>query len=371
MTQKELESKIKAAQETYYSGNPTMSDAEFDTLWDTLKDLYPNSKLLTEVGSDLGESNGFKKVRHNIIMGSQSKANTAEEMDKFFKKGKTYIAQWKMDGSSVVLDYVNGKLVRAASRGNGEIGVDYTVNVEKMVGCVKELKSFNFTGSVRGEVLLKKSKLKEFPGMANCRNAATGVFHRIDGSDCEKLTVVVYDAQHLDKTKTFGTQKQLQEWLEDQGFIVAEWTCFENPTGKTALKFLKDVWADLDNIKFDIDGIVWKQDDIDMEDITSNYRPTTQIALKPARTVVKTTITDFAWELKGGTLTPVAILDPVYLLGATVKRASCANVSLLEDLDLQIGDEVEIARTGEIIPKVLRNLKNGKIAKGYENSFEE
>lgn len=360
MTQKELESKIKAAQETYYSGNPTMSDAEFDTLWDTLKDLYPNSKLLTEVGSDLGESNGFKKVRHNIIMGSQSKANTAEEMDKFFKKGKTYIAQWKMDGSSVVLDYVNGKLVRAASRGNGEIGVDYTVNVEKMAGCVKELKSFNFTGSVRGEVLLEKSKLKDFPGMANCRNAATGVFHRIDGSDCEKLTVVVYDAQHLDKTKTFGTQKQLQEWLEDQGFIVADWTCFENPTGKTALKFLKDVWADLDNIKFDIDGIVWKQDDIDMEDITSNYRPTTQIALKVKQDFILTTVTGIEWSLSDGTFTPVVQVEPRVIEGATIKQASAANVARLEELDIEIGDTVGIIRCGMIIPKIISNISKNK-----------
>lgn len=130
MTQKELESKIEAAQFTYYIGEPTISDSEFDTLWDTLKTLYPNSKVLKKVGSDLGESNGFKKEKHNIVMGSQNKANTVEEMDEFIKD-YSYIGQYKMDGSSVCLDYVNGKFVRGMSRGDGCLDFDTVLETDK------------------------------------------------------------------------------------------------------------------------------------------------------------------------------------------------------------------------------------------------
>ena len=203
----ELENIITKAQKAYYSGNGVseLSDAEFDAYWDELKNLDPNNEIFNQVGSDLGESNGFPKVKHNIIMGSQSKANTAEEMSDFIAKNPksdSYIVSYKMDGSSVVLDYVNGKLIRGASRGDGTIGVDYTENIKKMGGVVQTLK-VPFTGSVRGEVLLSHSmKEKYFPDAPNCRNMATGIFHHIDGSDCEKLDVVVYDAQYLDKSKS-------------------------------------------------------------------------------------------------------------------------------------------------------------------------
>ena len=125
MTQAELETKIIAAQYDYYAGHPTMSDADFDTLWDTLGKLYPDSELLKEVGSDLGETNGFKKVKLDSLMGSQSKANTAEEMDIFLAKNPGEIMEtYKMDGSSVELKYVDGQFVSGCSRGNGTIGVD-------------------------------------------------------------------------------------------------------------------------------------------------------------------------------------------------------------------------------------------------------
>lgn len=366
MTQKELESKIEAAQFSYYNGESIMTDSEFDTLWDTLKKIYPNSKLLKKIGSDLGESNGFKKEKHNIIMGSQNKANSAEEMDDFIKKGHSYIGQHKMDGSSVCLDYINGKFVRGMSRGDGEIGINLSENVKKMNGVPLQLKS-NFTGTIRGEVLLKKSKLSLFPEAKNCRNQATGIFKRIDGKDCEQLDIVVYDAQYLDKSKSFKTQRNLLKWLESEHFNVAPYKFFDTLIGKKAVEYLKTEFAK--NYEYDIDGIVFKQNTIDMNDITTNLNPKTQIALKPARTIVKSKIIDIDWKMNGGTLTPVAQLEPVFLLGSTVKQASLSNISQLEYMDIEIGDEVEITKCGEIIPKVIKNIKNGIIAKGYENSY--
>lgn len=141
MNQKELENTIKEAQKSYYAGTPTISDAEFDKLWDDLKNLYPDSELLSEVGSDLSDSEGFEKVELKSLMGSQSKANTAEEMDEFFRKTNSraievsYMETFKLDGSSAELYYENGEFVRGCSRGNGCL--DYNTILETDKGPIK------------------------------------------------------------------------------------------------------------------------------------------------------------------------------------------------------------------------------------------
>ena len=168
MNQKELENKIKEAQKEYYAGHPALSDAEFDKLWDDLKNLYPDSELLSEVGSDLEESEGFEKVELKSLMGSQNKANTAEEMEKFISEnGSIYMETYKLDGSSAELYYENGKFIRGCSRGNGSCGIDYTKNISKMGGVIKSL-SIPYTGVVKGEIVLsQKNKDKYFSEFNN------------------------------------------------------------------------------------------------------------------------------------------------------------------------------------------------------------
>lgn len=363
-TIEELENKIKAAQEAYYNDTPIMSDIEFDMLWDELKETYPESKLLKEVGSDHTE--GFAKHKHSMIMGSQNKANTASEMDVFFSKnGDEYMAGYKCDGCSCAMEYVNGKLTTVTSRGDGNEGDDFTDNAMKMNGLVKDLME-DFTGTVRGEVLLDKSvKEKYFPNMKNCRNAAAGIMKHLDGSDCEKLTIRVYDAQYLDKSKSFGTQVKLMNWLQDKGFIVAEHKLFKNPTGQDAIDYINSVFENSANIPYDIDGIVWKKNEIDMHDITTEYRPKTQIALKYKYTLATTKIIDIEWSIKNGTFTPVAIVEPCEIDGSTVQRASMCNVAMLEDLGIEIGHEVIITKLGAIIPGILKNNTTGKSREGY------
>lgn len=359
-----LEKAIVDAQNAYYNGIPIMSDTEFDALWDKLKKEQPDSELLQKVGED--HADGFKKVSHKIIMGSQEKANTAEEMDKWLKAA-LYLAQFKMDGSSLALYYDNGDLIQAVSRGDGETGDDVTANVLKMNGLVKNLKDTKYSGTIRGEVLMSRlNKEKYFPDKANCRNAGNGVFKRKDGSDCDKLNIVVYDAQALDGSNYFGTQEKMQKWLEEQGFQVAPWVMINKPTGKDCIDYINKVYADFANLEYDIDGIVWKQNEIDMEDFKTNYRPKTNIALKCKQEKVKTTLLDIEWPCSNGTYTPVAIIEPKFILGAEISRASLSNVSYLEELKLEIGDEIGVIRTGMIIPKVVCNytknlhLKNEK-----------
>ena len=373
MNQQELENKLKQAQDAYYNGSePIMSDLEYDELWDELQTKFPTSNLLFGVGAD--HTDGFAKVKHSIIMGSQAKANTAQDMTTFFlKNGKEmYLAQYKLDGCSIALNYENGKFITGATRGDGTEGDDITRNVLQMKGLVKKLKD-RFTGTVRGEVLLDKSvKEKYFPDMKNCRNAASGIMKHLDGSDCEKLTIRVYDAQYLDKTKSFGTQEFLQTWLQNNGFIVAEYVWFDtrrmkNP-GQEAIELIRTEFSEYNssNRDYDIDGIVFKKNEIDMHDIQTEYRPKTMIALKNKYTLAETTIEEIEWSIKNGTLTPVAIVSPCEIDGTTVKRASLANISCMEALGIEIGHKVIITKAGMIIPKILKDLTTGKFASGYE-----
>ena len=371
MNQTELEKALKQAQDAYYKGEPIMSDIEFDRLWDELEERFPDSILLREVGAD--HTNGFRNVKHTIIMGSQAKANTAEDMNKYFSrngKGK-YLAQNKCDGCSIALNYTDGKFVSGVTRGDGKTGDDITQNVLKMQGLVRNLTE-SYTGTVRGEVLLdKETKAKYFPDMKNCRNAAAGIMKHLDGADCEKLTIRVYDAQYLDKTKSFRTQENLQSWLQQQGFIVADWQLVDTSrgfNGAEAIKLIKHAFTEeaINNRAYDIDGIVFKKNDIDMHDIQTEVRPKTMIALKNKYTLAVTTIEGIDWSVKNGTLTPVAIVSPCEIDGTTVKRASLANISCMEELGIEIGHKIIITKAGMIIPKILKDLTTGKFASGYE-----
>lgn len=363
-----LETEIRKHQELYYNHQPVISDGEFDALVDELTMLDPDNELLTtKIGADHTE--GFTKVKHNIKMGSQNKANTEPEMNGWISTidNSLVLGGFKMDGNSVRLTYKNGELVQAASRGDGDWGDDITENVKKMNFVPLKLKATpNYTGDVRGEVLLsRKNKEKYYPEFKNCRNGASGIMKHLDGSGCEYLDVVCYDAQYLSENEEFGTQENLINFLEQNGFKVAEYRFFKNLTGKMAIDYLNTIFDDFDNLEYDIDGIVWKQNVIDMKDM-KNERPKTNIALKPAKVYKETILENIEWPVRNGTLTPVAILTPVDLQGATISKASLCNVACLEDMGIEIGHKVLICRCGMIIPKIVKDIDTGKYAKGYE-----
>jgi len=363
-----LENKILEAQDAYYNGTPIMNDIEFDALWEQLKKEQPNSEILQAVGAD--HTDGFDKVDHMIIMGSQNKAKNIEELNEWYIFNAIEpdtIAQYKMDGISLELTYKNGKLQKAVTRGDGHTGDDITANVKKMQGVIKTLKS-DYTGAVRGEILMsRKEKDEFFPDKANCRNAASGVAKRKDGEGCEHLAVVVYDAQplNMNEENSFKYQTLLQTWLEGEGFKVAPWQKIEHFSAEKAKELLDKTFDDFDNLEFDIDGLVIKQNRIDVKDITTNYRPKTQIALKPEYVKATSILRSIEWSLKNGTFTPVAHFDPVEIQGATIEKASLGNISLMEDMEIEIGHEITVVRAGMIIPKVIKDNTTGKFAEGY------
>lgn len=337
--------KIKEAQDAYYNGSPIMTDAEFDALYEAGQLECPNDPIFTGVGED--STDGFAKCEHFIPMGSQAKATTKEQIAKFLKDNNngTYIAEDKCDGISIELVYRAGKFVQAITRGNGTIGDDITNNVSKMKGFPRTV--LDVDCSVRGEILLFHSdKDKYFPELKNCRNAASGIAKRLDGSDCDKLTIVAYDVRGIE---TLKTEDKIIAFLQAQGFSTVAST--EMTSADEAFTFLEKRMNDKER-EYDIDGIVIKKKEIDYADQKENVRPKSNIALKPAYNLAETVIRDIEWNLSAGTLTPIAVFDPVEIDGATISRASLSNVALMEQMGIEIGKRIIVSRRNMVIPHV-------------------
>ena len=212
----ELESLIKRYQKSYYDGEGEISDAEFDLLWDELKQLDPANPILHKVGADSGN---FAKIKHVMPMGSQEKAANPEQFLAWAQKHQyeEYLVEYKLDGASLELQYENGYLVRAVTRGDGSIGDDITANAKKMNGVhaaiYKDGALVPFTGGIRGEVIMTHEVHKTyFPDKANCRNAANGLMKRKDGQGSEYLKLIVYDALSTDDKKYFSNEEEKIKW---------------------------------------------------------------------------------------------------------------------------------------------------------------
>ena len=361
----ELETLIKKHQDLYYNKIPELSDTDFDLLWDELRRLDPNNSLFTTVPKDEGE--GFKKARHIIPMGSQEKAANNEDFLTWTTNHnyEAYLVQYKLDGASLELQYENGHLVKAVTRGDGVVGDDITANAIKMQGVLKELKAIDgkkaFTGAVRGEVIMPKTVFNSiYQDKANCRNAANGIMKRKDGVGCEYLKVISYDAgvgEALGESyrQYFNNEIEKIEWLKKSGFSVVETKICK--MASDVIKWREEVSENRSNLPFDIDGLVIKNIEIDIEDLKRS-RPDKQIAFKFDLEKAVSTILDIEWSESGATYTPIAIIEPVQLAGTKVKRASLANPNVITSLGLKIGSRVIVSKRGEIIPKIESLLEN-------------
>ena len=349
----ELEKLISKYQKSYYDGEGEISDAEFDKLWDELKSLDPNNPILHKVGADSGN---FAKVQHVMPMGSQEKAANPEEFLAWANKHQydQYLVEYKLDGASLELQYENGYLVRAVTRGDGSIGDDITANARKMGGVnaaiYKDGQLVPFTGGIRGEVIMTHQVHKDyFSDKANCRNAANGLMKRKDGQGSEFLKLITYDALSTDGKSYFTNEEEKIRWLMDCGFNVVKLVICKSPD--RVIAYRAKVMEERKNIEYDIDGLVIKERKINLED-ARRARPDHQIAFKFSLEEAVSTLRQVEWSINGGTYTPVAIFDEVELNGTRVQRASLANPDKMRQLGVRIGSHVVVVKRGEIIPKI-------------------
>lgn len=350
---KELEVLIQKHQKAYYNGEAEISDFEFDKLWDELKEIDPQNKILQKVGAD---SVTFSKIKHVMPMGSQEKAANPEQFLSWAQKHvyDEYFVEYKLDGASLELQYNHGILVNAVTRGDGEIGDDITANAKKMQGVISSLyldgKLIDFTGGIRGEVIMTHQVHKEkFPDKANCRNAANGLMKRKDGQGSEFLNLIVYDALETNGNVFFEDEEQKINWLNKCGFNVVPLKICKNP--QEVILYRASVMENRKQLDFDIDGLVVKERFINLDD-AFRARPDRQIAFKFSLEEAVSVVRQIEWSISGVTYTPVAIFDEVELNGTKVQRASLANPDTLRELDVQIGSRVVVVKRGEIIPKI-------------------
>ena len=354
-----LENLILRYQDSYYNGEAEISDAEFDSLWDELKLLDPDNALFQKVGADSGN---FPKARHRIPMGSQEKAADPQAFLSWAEKHRyaEYLVEYKLDGASLELQYDNGVLVRAVTRGDGETGDVITANAKKMRGVVpclmKDGVPLACSGGIRGEVVMEHDVHNSlFSDKANCRNAANGLMRRKDGQGCEHLLVICYDAWFDNSEQFFTDEEEKVAWLTACGFTVVPLHICKTP--QDVIDYRAEVMEIRQTLPYDIDGLVVKERAINRED-AYRARPDRQIAFKFSLEEAVSILRQVEWSESGATYTPIGLFDPVELAGTTVKRASLVNPNTIRNLDIKIGSHIVVTKRGEIIPKIESVVKH-------------
>lgn len=373
----------------YEEDNPSISDYEYDILLRKLMKLeeeYPEYKKEYSPTDRVGGKalDGFEKVKHEYKQLSLANAFSFDELLEFDNRVKkeienpVYSLENKFDGLTIVLTYENGILKTGATRGDGEVGEDVTLNVKTIKTIPLKLnKNVNLT--VRGEALIYKdnfekiNKQREEDGeslFANPRNMAAGSIRQLDSKVAAKrnLDCFIFNLEHIDGVNLSYHSESL-DYLKSLGFKVSEYKKFDNIND--IFKALNEKEEERKNLPYEIDGAVIKLDNLrDRERLGStNKNPRWAIAYKFSETKVKTLLKDIIVNVgRTGTLTPVAILEGVNIDGSFVSRATLHNEDYIKDNDIRIGDKVIVKKAGEIIPQVVSSVKEER--DGSEKVFE-
>lgn len=359
----ELAERIEKYRASYYAGTPEISDAAFDALEDELREIAPAHPVLARVGSAALVTE-WEKARHEIPMGSLNKATNEEELrtwltrcDELLAKegvpsvaGDLFVAE-KLDGISIEVIYRNGKFADAITRGDGLMGERISSNVVRMKGVPARISSKK-PMSVRGEIILRLSDMKaHFPAeYTSPRNTAAGTAKRFDAQSAKHLTVLFYDvADHID----LPTEQEKFAWLRSLGFATPR-TSHGSIDDVLALyaRYEKELRGSLD---YEIDGLVVYANSLAAQTVLGdvNRRPRGAVAFKFSSPAKVSKVVEIRWDTgPSGRVTPVAIVEPVELAGATVQRASLHNAGLVRALGIGVGDEVLVSRRNDVIPYV-------------------
>lgn len=366
---KELVSLLNKASRAYYQeAQEIMSNYEYDRLYDELKDLEdelgitlsnsPTVNVGYEVVSEL------PKERHESPMLSLDKTKEVEELKDFVGDQKVLMS-WKMDGLTVVLTYRDGKLYKAVTRGNGEVGEVITNNA-------KVFKNVPVQIAYQGELILRGEAVigyKDFEKInqeiedvdaryKNPRNLCSGSVRQLNNQITAKRNVMFYaftlvQADGVDFQNSRACQ---MEWLKSQGFTTVEYYMVTRDTVEDEVAKFSSKISEND---FPSDGLVLTYDDIAYGRSlgrTAKF-PRDSFAFKWQDEIRETVLREIEWSpSRTGLINPVAIFDPVELEGTTVSRASVHNISIMEELELGIGDRIEVYKANMIIPQIAENL---------------
>lgn len=355
----------------YVLDKPTISDYDYDLMYDELVKLeeetgtiLPNSPTL-RVGGEVLE--GFKKVRHEVKLYSLNKCNDVSGLDKFLTdvkkvvKDPKFTVEYKFDGLRIIVKYKNGLFVSASTRGDGEVGEDVTSQV-KTIKSVPLKISYMGEIVVAGEGVITLSNLEKYNKTAteklkNPRNAVSGAIRNLDPKETMKrnLDVVFYDLIKIEDENLLKTQEDVQNFLKENKFLTGK--LFEVcSTSSEVEKIINEVDKIKTSLDIQIDGLVIKLNNLKEREklgFTSKF-PKWAIAYKFAPVEVTSVLRNVEWHVgRTGKLTPTGIVDPVYLAGATVTRATLNNYDDILRKGVKLNSRVFIRRSNEVIPEIL------------------
>tara|TARA_B100001996_G_scaffold49685_1_gene35597 strand:- start:623 stop:2680 length:2058 start_codon:yes stop_codon:yes gene_type:complete len=374
-----LAAEITRHSELYYNHSaPEISDADFDALWDELRQLDPDNEVLHKVGPE--PLPGTVKVEHMFPMRSLDKGTTDDDIVHFVTQstsgGKRFLAQPKLDGSALSLEYVAGNLHRAATRGSGERGEDVTLNA-KLVANIPTRLNHPHTIHVRGEVVMPLAIYEEkYSDVSpNPRNLCSGALRQKHGdgkANASDLVFCAYDVKFPDDSSQVRFDSELLHWLQEAGIEPAPWQIFESETPQNEMiEFTKEWSMKRSSYEFEIDGIVFKLDELKHRERLGEtaHHPRWALAWKFPSQEAHSVLLDVDWQTgRTGSVTPVARIAPQMVGGVTVENVTLHNVGEVERLGIKIGDKVKITRRGDVIPKIIENLGKASPA-DMENRF--
>ena len=391
----ELRKKLEYYANKYYDEDkPEITDYEYDMMMNRLKalekefpELITKDSLTQKVGGHVKE--GFKEVVHEVPLQSLQDVFSFEELREFDDRIKKqaieeneelrYVVETKIDGLSAALEYVDGVFVRGATRGNGLIGEDVTDNLRTIKSIPKVLNE-KVTITVRGEVFIgtkefeKLNEEQEVLGkklFANARNAAAGSLRQLNSKVTEErpLDIFIFNVQKWDDGK-FNSHYDELNYLEKLGFNVnpVRILCKNQQEVEEAIN---KIGEDRENLSFGIDGAVVKVDSLSFrEKLGTTYKtPKWAIAYKYPPEAKETILKDIVCQVgRTGVITPMAILEPVKVAGSTISKTTLHNEDFIKEKDLKIGDTVVIQKQGDVIPEVIKVVKEKRT--GKEKDFE-
>lgn len=366
------------AREYYTKDNPSVSDAEYDKLYRELVELekeFPEDILPNSPTHRVGDLvlDGFEKYRHEYPLFSLQDAFSREELDAFDRRIKAefpqadYLAELKIDGLSISLTYVNGRLRVGATRGDGTVGENITENLKRVRDIPLHLPE-NIDLTVRGECYLPKASFKTINAerrengeteFANPRNAAAGTLRQLDTKVVAKRKLATFIYQEAGPTAA-SSQEAVLESFAKLGFTVNPRHIISSSMD-AIWHFIEDVAKERAELAYDIDGVVIKVNSLALQEALgfTVKAPRWAIAYKFPAEEKTAEILSVDWTVgRTGVVTPTANLTPVQLAGTTVSRATLHNVDYIAEKDIRIGDIVVVYKAGDIIPAVLHVVEN-------------
>lgn len=351
----------------FVKNHSEISDSEYDSLLEKLQKLenkYPQLLAYDSPTQKIGNnvSTDFKKVQHTTKLYSLGKVYSEQELNDWYNKiianfpnkKVEFVCELKIDGLTAALTYKNGEFMQGSTRGNGLIGEDVTENLKTIKSIPHKLNNNQLANlEIRGEVFLPKESFAKLKDAKHIRNSASGSLRQLDSKITAErnLEFIAYRIENSEVTKN---QNDTLNWLKDNGFKV-------NPNVKlcTNLEEIKEYinfWQkNREKLDYGTDGIVIKVNDFSQQEelgYTSKH-PNWAIAYKYPEIQHSTQITHIEMKVgRTGKVTPVAVIKPVKIDGATISHVNLSNISEVEKLDLRQGDTVLVERTGGVIPKI-------------------